>query len=1016
MNKQMWMICCALSCALVVTSAGAQTVTLTSRDAPPNGNFEQGLASWSTRHGGDAGYGIERGSDAHRGRQSARITVAPDAGESQKQAMYIARDDLPTEPGYYVFEFAMRSDLTEGKAGAAISGNISKDESVTLSHPDRGGPAAEGRSPWRVHRVVYHIEQPLQRVVVMLQVVRAQGTVWFDDVRWTKVDDETGSWLIHQLGNNDFDSDFVQWLLRDGDGPEYTIDTGDQAWEGGPSALIHITDDARENLQFAAYLARKELPVAEGYYRFSFAARTQLTAGSGGAHLMARLGNGELVQLARPGFEGVAKLAGESPWQAYDIVYRVPADTREIILQMEATKARGKIWYDAITVTKLDDEQGQAAMHEQNPKASSMHDAGAELLGEPCRIINARNGKFFTDPQTGRNLLVINSCTANGAGIFVDYETGESKVAVFPEGNGGWDMVELEPGKLLFESLGPLYLIPVSVSDADVIESEIVKVGMGNQYAWRMEIGPEGWVYFGSYPTCHAYRYQPSTGKLEDLGKMGSKDNQYVRHVAIDEDGWLICSVGSENQGTVAYNIATGEQHDLEDATPSTVYTIDGKVYGAVFLGMDDNNKPMRRLVRFDPQTIRFEQLDIPAPGGLQWVWILPSSTRDRLLLRADNGSHWQVVGGSEPQLVWTLDLRGGTIVGIDDAGRVIGYRGQDYFVAEPNAETIDPKPITTQAPPTNMHFLRADPKGGVTSGPGFGQTLLRFDPSRDLLENTPQVVDGGGEVYDGQWVDGKFYFIAYGGGDLAVWDPDQPWDQWNGVNPKVVAKYNSAEYHTLIRPQGGMCFGPHGRLYSGLSAGYGLRHGGFIEYDPKTGIARSWHSDIVAPEVSIGTVAGDDQYLYAVTSNNFNGIPDSSKDLIFFVFDPDTEQVVYRKTLPGVTRYVGIVRVPDTGNIWMTDDKGIHRFDPETLEFAQTVAWPKDVGHSDVHGFDARGSRAWFVAGQTVVRLDDGDNPTATACFELDSGTHDLAAGYDGRLYFTQNKTQMWAVPMDIQ
>ena len=31
---------------------------------------------------------------------------------------------------------------------------------------------------------------------------------------------------------------------------------------------------------------------------------------------------------------------------------------------------------------------------------------------------------------------------------------------------------------------------------------------------------------------------------------------------------------------------------------------------------------------------------------------------------------------------------------------------------------------------------------------------------------------------------------------------------------------------------------------------------GGFTEYDPKTGKARSWSSDLVAKEVSIGTVA----------------------------------------------------------------------------------------------------------------------------------------------------------------
>jgi hypothetical protein len=164
------------------------------------------------------------------------------------------------------------------------------------------------------------------------------------------------------------------------------------------------------------------------------------------------------------------------------VTYQIPPDTKSVVLQMEVIGAHGKVWYDALTITKLSDEEGKAVMDEQNPQAQSMHDAGATTLGEPCRIVNARNGKFFTDPTTGRNLLVINSCTAGGAGILIDYQVGKSKVAAFPKGkgNGGWDMVELEPGKLLFESLEPLYLIPVNMSDASVIEDEVVAVGLGN--------------------------------------------------------------------------------------------------------------------------------------------------------------------------------------------------------------------------------------------------------------------------------------------------------------------------------------------------------------------------------------------------------------------------------------------------------------------------------------------------------------------------------------------------------
>jgi hypothetical protein len=586
-------------------------------------------------------------------------------------------------------------------------------------------------------------------------------------------------------------------------------------------------------------------------------------------------------------------------------------------------------------------------------------------------------------------------------------------VIPFPAGAGGWDLIQTAPDRMLFESESPLYIIPVDLKTRTVVQ-EGVKAVPGITYAWRFALGSDGWVYMGSYPTAHLYRYNSKTFEVQDLGLMGPEGNLYNRYVGATSDGWVLSTVLMDKKAIVAFNPQTREQYMIKNATDSkgenvaaTVITVGGVVYANV----------MGQLHQFDTAQKKFIPAILPpAPAGARWTYILPSSSSARKVLRASNGIYYLVEDGKAPLPVWNLNLRGGSIVGVDEKNRVIGFRGQDYFVAKPMATEIKPIQAAHNPPASNVHFLRADPQGGVTGGPDFGQTLFRFDPARNVLENTPQVVDGGGEVYDGRWVNGKFYFVSYSGGAVAVWNPQQPWDQWNGKNPKVLHSYKTAKDGELIRPIGGLVVGPRGRLYSGWSAEYGKKGGGLGEYDLTTGQSRSWANDLFAPEMSIGSITADDKYVYGVTSNSFSGIAPPAKPLVFWVFDPITEKVVYQETLKSSNARPAVERVPGTGHIWLASPTGLRRFDPATLKFAQTLLWPREAGApATITASDARGDKAWFTAGPIVVRLDDGAKPSAHSIFEAAKPIGAMAAGTDGLLYFTQG-VDVWSVPQILQ
>jgi hypothetical protein len=659
-----------------------------------------------------------------------------------------------------------------------------------------------------------------------------------------------------------------------------------------------------------------------------------------------------------------------------------------------SVRIQGLVCLAIMTVCQLGSAQDSRAV----PGASEF---GATLLETPCRVINHSGNKLlFTPPGLDRPILAINSNTPgqSGSAIFVDYLSGESTVVPMPVGSGGWDIIEVAPGKLLFESLWPLSLVTIDTTGSDYRVESAVEVP-GNQYAWQFAQGPDGRIYFGSYPGAILSRYDPTTGEIADLGKIGPEENLYLRFVAFDEaSGYLICSTGITHRQIVAYDVESGEQTSVANLYPNAMHAAHGVVY-AVISGS---------LMRFDASRMAMVNVTHPAPPqGRTWKSIAKSNTPGQLLLQASDNSWHSVSQEGEATPVWDLDLRGGGLVAIDDREKIIGLRGQDYFVSAPLASEIDWRPIAERPAPVSMHFVTADPHGGVTGGPTFGQTLFRFDPARQLEQNTGQVTDRGGEVYAGLWLDDRFYFVAYAGGNLGVWDPAQPWDQWNNRNPRTIAAYNTAEHGSLIRPIGGMVKGPGGRFYTGWSAAYGKAGGGLTEFDPVTEKSRSWTNDRFAEAMSIGRITADDRYIYGVTSNLFSGIRPPNKPIVFWVFDPHTEEVVFRHEINGRP-----FRVPGTGHIWLANAQGLLRFDPATLEFHQPLSWPRPIGSPrSIGSAIARDSHAWIAADNYVLKLEDGETPRLSVLFQAEHPPH-LAAGYDNRLYFTQG-AELWSAPL---
>ena len=498
-------------------------------------------------------------------------------------------------------------------------------------------------------------------------------------------------------------------------------------------------------------------------------------------------------------------------------------------------------------------------------------------------------------------------------------------------------------------------------------------------------------------------------------GNPNTPSNTYVRYVGITTDGWVLSSlsgsVGNTTAGVVAWKANTPGYPKMIAGTKGTVPTLLTFKKSASERTLYAWNFSGGSLKEFNTATMTFVEANVPpCPTGGTWTSMLMNS--DTAILYC-NGKYYEVQGNVATEIFNTQRLSGsGQLIGVNPEGNLIGFRGQSYFVCPKNPATLTEylhpfyPSLNTPPPSVAPIFLRADPAGGITGGPCFGQTLFRYNPYGNWI-NTDQVVDSAGEVYDGRWYNNKFYFACYPTGEIAVWDPNQAWNQYDNVNPVVKAD------SSYTRPQGGMVQNSltH-KFYAGWCGAYYTTTGGLTEYDPVTETLRSWDSKQFDPNnnaVSIGAVATDNTYVYGVTSNSFNGISSPAlQPQTFWMFNPSTQTVLARIPL-GVTSGASCFYVPGSNHVWVASPTGLRQFNTSTKTLGKLVPWPAQCAYSTYLGnTDTLNNSAWIVAGSTVVQLHDGAYPWVEPLFKAVIGGI-AANSTDNKLYTSSGSNLYW-------
>ncbi|HNX15514.1 MAG TPA: hypothetical protein PK854_11530 [Oscillospiraceae bacterium] len=471
-----------------------------------------------------------------------------------------------------------------------------------------------------------------------------------------------------------------------------------------------------------------------------------------------------------------------------------------------------------------------------------------QKIAEPCKNFCFMSMIAFKDPLDGRKKLVMNSLAAGRTGILIiaDPENAEAgELLEMPGDEGAWALFNLNDEKILVGTCAQKgYLHCLDLKTRSWAKSLSVP---GELYIWNLAAGSDGMVYGGTWPGCRLLRYDPEAHTLADLSRASENEqNLYSRMVYGDPYGRIYVSIGYDHKEIRVWDIKSESWSTLDsDAYIREVYPD--------FIAVDKHGKREY----YDLKTNKKIEKDL---SGKEFQPDSRLNDSCRICVREEDGT-------------------------------VYGTRGQQYFVLRPGAEKPEYMKLRVETPSTAiLELTRHDHK--LWGASALGQTIFSYDPETGADWNSDMVCDRGGEVYSIVPIKGKLFMAAYSGGDHIVYDPAQPWNQIENVNPRTVF---TAGPEIFIRPSGKSVKGPDGAFWTAWMAPYGFYGGGMTRIDPTTCEAKVY-KDLI-PGLAFGGLACDERLMYLTTVPAGNGLPEQ-KDKQMVLCAVNTDGLIERQTV----------------------------------------------------------------------------------------------------------------------
>jgi len=562
-------------------------------------------------------------------------------------------------------------------------------------------------------------------------------------------------------------------------------------------------------------------------------------------------------------------------------------------------------------------------------------------ISEPVQVENKMAKTLLIDccfgVEDGRQVLY--TVAAGNPAIFVVFDVEKREIIrkitipVKKEANC-WTIVTDSKGRVYFPLVGYLFVYNPETKQIENKGETLSAAGEMQSMYWGGCVDENDTVYFGSYPESCIFKYSYDKNKLELVNSTTFPGEDYVRALALGQDGYLYAGGNSEKASIARVDRKTGKTEILPEITH-----LDGE-YPTYIQGLSERNGYL--FVNFNSSKSRtiFSIFNIKENKWLEGkeynfstygFYVSPLKDNKVYLFNSEDGFYYcfDTITGeiSKTHVSGTTDRTSKFykfpatgdeefLVSVQSDGSVsyISWKtGQiERFYPDIGGVTVSVRSFERGTAGTDTLITGA--YMGKTMGI-INDRTMRMKTKKDIEQ-----IEGMGEAHS------KYYLGTYTHGQIYEFDVET-------LEKKLVA--NLFDLANQDRPFKVIEAGKYVAIAT--VANYGDLNGALSLYDPETGKTEVFKG--VIPNQSVISLAYRDGKIYGSTSA-WGGLGIDPVDLKakLFIFDLETKKVT-RVSEPQLkahgteTMFIGDISFSPDGQLWGASNGVIFRADPDTLE-----------------------------------------------------------------------------------
>lgn len=506
----------------------------------------------------------------------------------------------------------------------------------------------------------------------------------------------------------------------------------------------------------------------------------------------------------------------------------------------------------------------------------------------------------------------------------------------------------------------------------------------GGTYIWACAASPDAkMIYAACYPTSGVLEYDIPGRTLRYLGRM-SESEQYARSISVDASGKVWVGIGTHAELAV-WDPQTGKRRNVlpqqykHNSCCYNVYASGDHVFAEVLY----DHKHLIYNRRTEQPIAVFSQ----PPDGLSYMAAQGGRDGCFYLYASLSGTLYRYIAGTAKPKKLVEGLGQVAVVRDDRYAYAIDDQDFVYYDLDKNQELKRCK-LAEAKEGMSVYSLAAGTDGTIYGSTYINMHMFSANSMDGRITDLGKALRWGGQIdsmHGGR--DGKIYMGSYVHAVVSIYDPTKPWKKGKGpdCNPREIGPVGSGQYRTRC-----IVLGPDDRIYVGSIPSYNSAPtGAFSRVDPKTGEVRTW-LDLV-PGGTVNRVVADQKYVYGAGGGKF------------FVFDPQAAEIVHSVDLA-----VSAMAIAPSGEVVGTGSGRVFVFSPSQMKVTHTSENPLgDFSHMCV---TPNGS-TYGINPKHIGRI----VPTTWQVEQIGMGGGKfLASDQQGRLYFARGSHLLRLLPSE--